>query len=111
MTRIEIYRKKGRVVGYKATGHSDYAEYGEDIVCAALSMALQLPLGGMQDVLDIYPKFEIDSDGYLSVDMRGMDNKGKEKELDTLLESMVLMIKSLSKDYPKNIKLVEKEEK
>lgn len=64
-------------------------------------MALQLPLGGMQDVLDIYPKFEIDSDGYLSVDMRGMDNKGKEKELDTLLESMVLMIKSLSKDYPK----------
>ena len=51
MTRIEIYRKKGRVVGYKATGHSGYAEYGEDIVCAALSMALQLPLGGMQDVL------------------------------------------------------------
>ena len=38
MTRIEIYRKKGRVVGYKATGHSGYAEYGEDIVCAALSM-------------------------------------------------------------------------
>ena len=60
-------------------------------------MALQLPLGGMQDVLDIYPKFEIDSDGYLSVDMRGMDNKGKEKELDTLLESMVLMIKVYQK--------------
>ena len=111
MTKVEIYRNQGRIVKYKATGHSGYAEYGEDLVCAALSMALQLPLGGIQDVLDIYPKFEIDSDGYLSVDMRGMDNKGKERELDALLESMVLMIRSLSRDYPKNIKLVEKEEK
>ena len=91
MTRIEIYRKKGRVVGYKATGHSGYAEYGEDIVCAALSMALQLPLGGMQDVLDIYPKFEIDSDGYLSVDMRGMDNKGKEKEIKRNKEIILIL--------------------
>lgn len=111
MTRVEIFRKNGRIVGYKATGHSDYAEYGEDIVCAALSMALQMPLGGMQDVLELIPKFDIDSDGYLRVDMRGMDNKGKERELDTLLESMALMVKNLSKEYPKNVKLVEKEEK
>ena len=111
MTRVEIFRKNGRIVGYKAHGHSDYAEYGEDIVCAALSMALQMPLGGMQDVLELIPKFDIDSDGYLRVDMRGMDNKGKERELDTLLESMALMVENLSKEYPKNVKLVEKEEK
>jgi uncharacterized protein YsxB (DUF464 family) len=35
----------------------------------------------------------------------------KEQALNVLLESMVLMIRNLSKDYPKNIKLVEKEEK
>ena len=110
MTKVTIYRKNGRIVGYKATGHSEYAEYGEDIVCAALSMALQLPLGGIQDVLDLMPKFEIDSDGYLMVDMRGMNTLGKEKELDALLESMALMVENLSKEYPKNVKLVEKEE-
>ncbi len=43
--------------------------------------------------------------------MRGMYNKCKERELDTLLESMALMVKNLSKEYPKNVKLVEKEEK
>lgn len=111
MTTIEIFRKNSRIIGYKATGHSGYACLGEDIVCAALSMALQLPLGGMQDVLGIFPRFEINSDGFLSVDLRGMDNREKQKELDTLLESMVLMIRNLSKEYPKNIKLVEKEEK
>ena len=111
MTKVEVFRNEGRIVGYKATGHSDYAEYGEDIVCAALSMALQLPLGGMQDILGIYPRFDIDSDGYLNVDLRNMNVGDKQRELNVLLESMVLMIRNLSKDYPKNIKLVEKEEK
>ena len=40
-----------------------------------------------------------------------MNASGKEKELDALLESMALMVENLSKEYPKNVKLVEKEEK
>jgi len=110
MTKVEIFRKNKRVVHYRATGHAEYADYGEDIVCAALSMAMQLPLGGMQGVLRVMPLFDINSDGFLEVDMKEMDCEGKEKEIDTLLESMVLMIRELSKEYPKNIKLVEKED-
>ena len=110
MTKIEISRNKGRVVRYKATGHAEYAEYGQDIVCAAISMAMQFPLGGMQEILGITPRFEIDSDGYLDVDMRGMDFSEKIKEVVVLLDTMVLMWKELSKGYPKHIKLVEKEE-
>ena len=36
MTKIEVIRKSGSVVKYQATGHSEYGEYGSDIVCAAL---------------------------------------------------------------------------
>lgn len=111
MTKIEIFRKNGSIIKYKATGHSEYDEYGKDIVCSAISTILQYPLAGMLEVLEIFPKFEINSDGYLEVDISKVDRKKKEKELDTLLESMFIMVKSLSQDYPKNIKLVEKEEK
>ena len=110
MTKIEILRKNGRVISYKATGHAEYDEYGSDIVCAALSTALQFPLAGFQDVLDIYPRFEISSEGFLSVDLADMDLKGKDREVHSLLESMVVIVRQLSRDYPKNIKLVEKEE-
>ena len=110
MTKIEVFRKEGRIVGYKATGHSGYADYGQDIVCAALSMAMQLPLGGMQEILEVYPKFDIDADGYLNVDLRNMPTNGKDGEISILLESMFVMIRELSKEYPKNIKLVVKEE-
>ena len=110
MTEIEILRKNGRIMSYKAVGHAEYDEYGSDIVCAALSTALQFPLAGFQDVLEIYPRFEISSEGLLSVELADMDLKGKEREINTLLESMLVIVKQLSKDYPKNIKLVEKEE-
>lgn len=110
MTEIEILRKNGRIISYKAVGHAEYDEYGSDIVCAALSTALQFPLAGLQDVLEIYPRFEISSEGLLSVELADMDLKGKEREVNTLLESMLVIVKQLSKDYPKNIKLVEKEE-
>lgn len=110
MTTVEIYKKNSSIIRYRATGHSEYADYGEDIVCAALSMALQMALGGIQEVLDIYPKFEINDDGFMEVDLEFVDTKGKEKEMNALLDSMFLMVKQLSKDYPKNIKLVEKEE-
>lgn len=110
MTIIEIFRKNGKIIKYKATGHTEYSEYGLDVVCAALSTTLQFPLAGFQEVLEIYPKFELSSDGLMSVDLSNMDLNGKEREVHTLLESMMVVLKELSKNYPKNITLVEKEE-
>lgn len=110
MTKVKIFRKNGSIVGYKATGHSGYSEQGSDIVCAALSTALQLPLLSMQELLKIKSKFKINDSGFLEVDLREVEEINL-KKLDLSLETMVLFVKELSKQYPKNIKLVEKEEK
>lgn len=109
MTKIEILRKKGSIVKYSAKGHANFANQGEDIVCAAISSNLQLPLGGITEILHLFPKFEI-SDGFIDVDLRGLDLQDKKKEVEILLESMTLMLKELAKEYPKYLKLVEKEE-
>lgn len=110
MTKVTIFRKNGSISGYKASGHTGYSELGSDIVCAALSTALQLPLLSMENLLKIKSKFEINDDGFLEVDLREVKKENLEK-LNLSLETMVLFIKDLSKQYPKNIKLVEKEEK
>ena len=112
MTTVEIYRKNGKIIRYRANGHSDDSkEEGHDIVCAALSIILQSPIGGMQDLLEVYPKFDLDDDGHLDVQMDGMPLNNKEKEIDVLLGTMMIMLKELRKEYPKNLKLVEKEVK
>lgn len=110
MTEVKIFRKNGSIIGYRANGHSGYSEHGSDIVCAALSTALQLPLISLQEILKVNPKFKINEDGFLEVDLRNLDKKIL-KELNLSLETMFLFIKELKLQYPKNIKLVEKEEK
>ena len=111
MVLIEIFRKNGKVVGYRGIGHSGYNEIGKDIVCAAISVILQNPLVGMEYVLGIIPKYSINHDGYLEVDLEKSNIQGKERELEILIETMIAMMKSLVNEYPNNLKLVEKEVK
>ncbi|MCI5725023.1 ribosomal-processing cysteine protease Prp [Fusobacterium sp.] len=109
MTVVKIFRKNGSIIGYRANGHTGYSESGTDIICAALSTALQLPLLSMHEILNLSPKFIINDDGFLEVDLKTLDNENF-KKLELSLETMVLFIKELSEQYPKNIKLVEKED-
>ncbi|AVQ20225.1 hypothetical protein A2U10_08805 [Fusobacterium necrophorum subsp. funduliforme] len=111
MIRVTVVRKNGNIIGYFAKGHAEYAELGSDIVCAAASTVMQNPLAGMQEVLHLSPQYGFDDDGYITVNLEGMDFQKKEKEVSSLLETMVVMIRELERNYPKNIKLVEKEEK
>ena len=49
MTSVEFRTKDGKFVGVTCSGHSDYAEEGSDIVCAAVSSVVQTAaLGLMQ---------------------------------------------------------------
>ena len=109
MTKIEIFRKNQSIVGYKASGHSGYAEEGSDIICSSISTALQMVLAGIQEKLNLNPIVKID-DGFLDVSLRNIE-KSKFNEIDILTETMFIFLKELTKRYPKYIKLVEKEDK
>ena len=42
MIRAEFYEKQGLLTGFRFSGHSGHAEAGKDVVCAAVSSAVQL---------------------------------------------------------------------
>ena len=42
MTKITFFKRGGVYYGFKETGHSGYADAGQDIVCAALSAMTML---------------------------------------------------------------------
>ena len=109
MTKVEIFRKNGSIVGYKATGHSGYDEQGYDIVCSAISTSLQMTLVGIQEILKLNPNFKMD-DGFLEVDLKNID-EDKMKDVNLLTNTMFVFLKEFSKQYPKYIRLVEKEDK
>ena len=109
MTKVEIFRKNGNIIGYKASGHSGYSEQGSDIICSAISTSLQMTLIGIQKVLKLKVDFKI-NDGFLDVDLKNI-SLDKLIQTNILTEAMAIFLKELTKQYPKYIRLVEKEDK
>ena len=109
MTKVEIFRKNGNIIGYKASGHSGYSEQGSDIICSAISTSLQMTLIGIQEVLKLKVDFKI-NDGFLDVDLKNI-SLDKLTQTNILTEAMAMFLKELTKQYPKYIRLVEKEDK
>ena len=109
MTKVEIFRKNGNIIGYKASGHSGYSEQGSDIICSAISTSLQMTLIGIQEILKLKVDFKI-NDGFLDVDLKNI-SQDKLTQTNILTETMAIFLKELTKQYPKYIRLVEKEDK
>ena len=49
MVRAQFYRKNGSYIGFSLSGHSGYAERGSDVVCAAVSSAVQLTANALDE--------------------------------------------------------------
>ena len=109
MTKVEIFRKNGNIIGYKASGHSGYSEQGSDIICSAISTSLQMTLIGIQEILKLKVDFKI-NDGFLDVDLKNI-SQDKLTQTNILTEAMAIFLKELTKQYPKYVRLVEKEDK
>lgn len=102
MTKITIFRKNELICGYQVKGHSGYAEEGSDIVCSAISVATQMALVGLKEVL----KLNIEScvqDGFVKVEIL---NEGYiDKSVQTILISMEKTLEDISKNYARYVKL------
>lgn len=63
MTTVVITHEGGFITGFTATGHTGYAEEGEDIVCAAISSSVQLIHALLYDVLGIAVDTVVEDEG------------------------------------------------
>lgn len=108
MTEIIVFRKNGRIAGFEASGHTGYAESGEDIVCAAVSAITQTAVLGITDIVKCPAAFERE-DGKLCF-MLDKSVKGKSLEqAELILGTMLTGLRSVKNEYSKYIKLTERE--
>lgn len=126
MNTFTIVRNDNKqVIKYYGHGHTGYAEHGEDIVCASISAVSQQTVLGIINVLNIpvYVSLNAD-DGFLLVDItRKNDNSSMSSEeynhmisenrdkVEVLMETMVIMLREIEKQYPEYLKIIEKEDK
>ena len=59
MTRCEFTRENERITRFSVSGHSGYAESGQDIVCAAISAVVAMVEATVNDVCGAKAKVRV----------------------------------------------------
>ncbi len=83
-------------------GHALYADFGKDIVCSSISSIVITTINGIIALKKDAISHEYKNDT-LKIFLKKRDNVTLK-----LIDNMMELLTKLSKDYPKNIKIIER---
>ncbi len=112
MIKLIAYKNKLNYVGFKIDGHAEYAEHGEDIVCAAVSILSQTCINSLDKILKVDFDFSENQDkGFVELLITDFERKEKgiQEKISLIIESMELGIKGVESLYPDYVKTTSKE--
>ncbi len=92
----------GDIIGFDISGHSGYAEAGQDIVCAAVSSAAYMTVNTVTDVKGVSVDVTVNEDiGH----MRAVINKKDISVCSDILKGFKMHLLLLEEIYSPNIKV------
>ena len=105
-----LKRSDGALIGYRANGHSGYAEAGADIVCAAISALTQTTLNGLKNVLKAPVMFDQDDDGaFIEAILTPEASEDQIWQAQLLLVTLLEGLQAIQRGYPRNLRIIFKE--
>ena len=106
MTKVEIFNHDGRINGFSGSGHSGYAQEGSDIVCAAVSSAVQFAECTINDVLGNHVNVKTNPDEpRVTLTLPAVCDD--EDTVQAVLTGFTLTMCALRDDYPDYIEVME----
>ena len=106
MTRCEFFMEEDRITGFTVSGHSGYAEAGQDIVCAAISAVVTMAEATINEVCGAKAKVRVkDADARITLTLP--TSCDEEETVQAVLAGMMLTLISLAEDYPDYIEVLE----
>ena len=108
MTTVTFLLEERRIVGFDATGHSGFAEEGEDIVCAAITSAVRLVEATINDVMGLCASVKVnESSAAISFRLPGGLGQTAESTCQNLLTGLMVYLAELHDEYPDHIEVME----
>lgn len=99
MVRINVIKPNDNIKKITFKGHANYSDYGKDIVCAAVSSTMLCTVNAILSINKNTIEVVEEKDSFVINIIRDDDIVNK------LLENMIRCLKSLEKQYPKNIEI------
>lgn len=105
MTTITIFKNKDEeITAFEVKGHANYAPYGSDIVCAAISSVTGAILTGLMEVVDIPLKLET-KDGQVECRLPKRYLGDRKQKTQALVKTLELHLNYLSNEYPNYVEV------
>ena len=96
----------GRISGFSVSGHSGYAEAGQDIVCAAISAVVGMAEATINDVCGAKAKVRVkEEDARISLTLP--TSCDEEETVQAVLAGMMVTLCNLRDEYPDYIEVLE----
>ena len=96
----------GRITGFSVSGHSGYAEAGQDIVCAAVSAVVGMAEATINDVCGAKAKIRVkEEDARISLTLPAVCDE--EESVQAVLAGLLLYLCNLRDEYPDYIEVLE----
>ena len=106
MTRCEFFTEEDRITGFTVSGHSGYAEAGQDIVCAAISAVVTMAEATINDVCGAKAKVRVkEQDARITLTLPATCEE--EDSIQAALAGLMLYLIGLRDDYPDYIEVLE----
>ena len=106
MTRCEFFTENERITGFSISGHSGYAEAGQDIVCAAISAVVAMAEATINDVCGAKAKVRVkEENARITLTLPTVCDE--EESVQAVLAGMLLYLCNLRDDYPDYIEVLE----
>lgn len=108
MIYVEIFRDShGDICKFSINGHAGFDDYGKDIVCAAVSAISQTAILGLNSLSTVKYKKQIGKGSInIKIEKNGLNDECI--KLRAILDTMVLGLKDIAKDYPNNVNVVDR---
>ena len=101
MINITIRKEGDKIKFFEAKGHSEQADYGQDIVCSAVSVLFETAGLGLEECG--YCDFYKQKHGYMKIDIPKFKNEEESNKCNFLLNTIAKALYEISLEYPKNI--------
>ncbi len=98
MIKVLITKEENKFRSLEVKGHSNSAEYGNDLICAAVSAVVT---GGFNNIEQIKDYEFVLSEGYAM-----LQPKGKVSSHDEIvIETVIVQLKTIAEEYPKFVQI------
>ena len=98
--------EEGRIAGFSVSGHSGYAEAGQDIVCAAVSAVVGMAEATINDVCGAKAKVRVkEEDARVTLTLPASCDE--EESVQAVLAGLLLYLCNLRDEYPDYIEVLE----